>query len=102
LLAELETQHRHKYELIDALSEALDHEADVGAPVGALAEATWRHLNLEESRLLPLACETLTDEDWREAAEAFEGNRDPDLGALDAEAFRAYFARLAKLLPSAH
>ena len=106
LMHQLEEQHLAEYRLADALEKAWS-ACPAGATgadpqlvalhraVEALAAHAWQHMALEEESLLPLALQVLHRDDWREVAEAFEGNRDPGFGAWRDEDFRRYFTSVA-------
>ena len=57
----------------------------------------WRHLNLEEDELLPIARRDLTREDWAEIDAAFAANFDPFAGPN--REFAALFDRIVELAP---
>lgn len=104
----LEAQHAAEYATIGRIGEAIaDCAAQragalerLMAELDAYAEATWTHMGLEESTLLPLARQHLLAEDWKDIAQAFERNNDPRFGDLSGEAFRRLFTRITHLLPA--
>lgn len=57
------------------------------------------HISLEESKLLPLAREHLTEEDWAPIDEAFQRNDDPLFGEQVREEFRDLRSRIASYAP---
>jgi hemerythrin-like domain-containing protein len=58
------------------------------------------HMRVEETIVLPLAEQVLTEEDWIDIDAAFEANRDPLAGhAPDAE-YAPLFSRIVALLPA--
>ena len=98
LIDTLEGQHKDGYRMTNAMLQALIHYQSVGAPDFAEFDAlvkeyldfNWKHLNLEESELLPLTRRALGEDDWRELDAAFSANFDPYKGAAGeyAELFR--------------
>lgn len=64
------------------------------------AEFYRNHLELEETRILPLAQRALDDAQWRELNAAFEANRDPLTGHEPQDAYRALFSRIVRLAPA--
>ena len=106
LLLELEQQHEREHQLVatasarllEAQSGAAAAQAELGTLVDTIADAVWRHLRLEEDKLLPIAEAHLHDGDWTEMAAAFEANDDPGFGALPATEFRRLFTRIANLM----
>lgn len=114
LMETLEAQHLDEYALVARL-----HKACEACPAGARADAAglealaqaldafaahvWEHMRLEESTLIPLALQVLTEDDWDDVARVFEGNQDPGYGAWSDEEFRRHFVAIAGTidLPSA-
>jgi hemerythrin-like domain-containing protein len=62
--------------------------------------AYLHHMAIEESQVLPLAREKLTDDDWAELDPAFEANRDPLTGHAPSDEYRALFSRIVALAPA--
>jgi hemerythrin-like domain-containing protein len=58
------------------------------------------HMAIEERDVLPLARRVLTEGDWAELDSEFEQNRDPLTGHQPADAYRALFSRIVRLLPA--
>lgn len=58
------------------------------------------HMRVEETEVLPLAEEMLTDEDWRVIDRDFEANQDPLTGAKPEEAYRALFQKILSITPA--
>lgn len=106
LIDTLEQQHGDGYRMTVALLQSLIHYQSVGAPgfagfdalVGEYLEFNWKHLNLEESELLPLARTVLSDDDWRELDAEFCANFDPYKGA--AGEFAELFRKIVSLTPA--
>ncbi len=108
VIDELERQHQTEYAAIGRLHQAIE-DCAAGVPdalevlsreVNAYAEATWVHMGLEESSLLPLAQKHLQATDWAEIAQAFASNGDPRFGDLSGAAFRRLFTSITHLLPT--
>jgi hemerythrin-like domain-containing protein len=85
VIDELEAQHRECGSRLNEVRVALGHvEAGVEdelprlkASVDAFAEFYWRHMEMEERQLLPLAEKHLSQGDWDAVGESFGVNRDP-------------------------
>jgi hemerythrin-like domain-containing protein len=67
--------------------------------VDAYAHFHWGHMRKEEEKLMPLAEQHLSKEDWRLIEEAFAANHDP-LAGLQEKNFQAMFSRIAALAPA--
>ncbi len=107
VIAELQQQHRDDGALTASLQRALGN-CEAGTADGLrqfsdalerFAEATWKHMNLEESVLIPLAKQHLLGEDWIAIGEAFGENGDPRFGEAQDEEFRDLFSRIVNLAP---
>ncbi len=106
LIDTLEQQHSDGYRMTTALLQALIHYQSVGTPGFAAFDAlvqeyldfNWKHLNLEESELLPLARQALSEDDWRELDAAFCANFNPYTGA--AGEFAELFRKIVNLTPA--
>ena len=107
LLDRLETDHRKGAAMIRDLEQALmryeqEGEARFAAfekAVREYAEFQWKHMGVEETEVLPLARQYLTQEDWQEIDAAFSGNSDPLLGSKAAAEYENLFRRILKLAP---
>jgi len=107
LLDRLGAEHRTGAELIRGLEEALTRYQQGGAaeylPFAAAVEAYlefhWRHMRAEETEVIPLAQQHLTEADWLEVDEAFLGHSDPMLGANAHTEYRDLFRRIVHLAP---
>jgi len=105
LIAQLEREHARGGPMLAAIRTALERLR--GAEPNALeglataveefAEFYWWHLHREEEQLLPLACASLTDDDWHQIQAAFGSNTDPLFGAECAAEYRALYERIAEL-----
>jgi hemerythrin-like domain-containing protein len=58
------------------------------------------HMSMEETQILPLAEQLLSEQDWAELDEAFTSNRDPLTGHAPEDAYRALFTRIVNALPA--
>jgi len=89
LIGRLEQEHLEGYRMTEALQQALIHYQGVGRSGFAgfaltaqkYLDFNWRHLNLEEAELLPLARAALTEADWSAIDAEFAANVDPHSGA---------------------
>jgi nucleotide-binding universal stress UspA family protein/hemerythrin-like domain-containing protein len=108
IIDELERQHQSEYAAISRLHQAIE-DCGAGVPdalhglsreINGYAEASWAHMGMEESRLLPLAQKYLQASDWAEIVQAFAGNGDPRFGDLSGAAFRRLFTSITHLLPA--
>ena len=83
VLDELESQHREGAEALRNLRHALDQSraasnvAAFAALLEQYAEFQWRHMEIEEQQVLPLAQEKLDESDWASINAAFAANREP-------------------------
>jgi nucleotide-binding universal stress UspA family protein/hemerythrin-like domain-containing protein len=107
-LIELEAQHVREHLLVD---KAVKYVRNVNAGnlvgldtlerhIDALANTVWKHMQLEESVILPMTKLHFQETDWQEIAVAFESNKDPSFGEFQTTEFRHLFTRIASLLPS--
>ncbi|MFM2056151.1 MAG: hypothetical protein RLY71_536 [Pseudomonadota bacterium] len=112
LLEQLEADHVRELALVATLEEALFNCPDgargtlnellvLHERIDTLARHIWRHMAQEERALIPIARQALTETDWAEIAQAFEGHDDPRFGDLSDEDFRRLFAGLARLMNNA-
>lgn len=105
LISELESDHRQAPARIQALEHALMHYQAVGGEgrdefqhtVRRYVDQEWRHMATEEGRLLPLAKQYLTTDDWSEIEAAFAANGNPWAGASGE--FAQLFSRIVNLAP---
>jgi hemerythrin-like domain-containing protein len=107
VLDELEQQHRDGAEHVRALELSLGH-FEAGAPGGfdqfadavdRFGDEIWRHMDLEEKVVIPLAKQCLTAEDWVDIAQAFGENGDPRFSVGEDHEFRDLFSRIVNLAP---
>lgn len=62
--------------------------------------AYLHHMAVEETQVLPMARECLTEADWVELDAAFEANRDPLTGHPASDEYRALFSRIVAAAPA--
>jgi hemerythrin-like domain-containing protein len=108
-LDQLGREHATSRPHLDALKTVLGHmEAEIPGAVKEFSEKVatyasfhWRHMNLEESVVLPKAIETFSLEDWSEVATSFAENKDPlqDGSTQNSEWFRQFYRRIVTLVP---
>jgi len=108
LIKELQQQHDSVVATTKALRAALaDWEAD---PEGGFAAfdakardylaLQWEHMRLEETRILPVARNKLTEADWKTIDEAFSENDDPIFGDNPKQEFDLLFSRIVASAPA--
>ena len=108
LVQTLGQQHRDgEYlfvEMLKALSayefSGADEFAPFAAAVRKYAEFEREHARLEEKEILPLARESLLDEDWARIDAAFGENVDPMFGQQWDNEFSRLFEQLVNTLPA--
>lgn len=106
LIDALEAQHLEGYKMTVSLVQSLVHYQAMGdkvfpdfdATVQNYLAFTWKHLNMEEGELLPLARQELTAEDWAAIDAAFAANFDPYTGAQGE--FEDLFGRIVSMTPA--
>ncbi len=104
LLDEIEKQHAEGGRLITELERALkDYDRNYPDVLELLQEATRtyvdaqrEHIGKEEREVLPLARESLDEEDWGGISRAFARNSDPMFGENLEAGFRALFERITR------
>lgn len=107
MLDRLEAEHRQGPEdtatlqrLLDGFEQNADGFAAFAAAVNECVDSTFRHMAAEEGKVLPLAMQVLTAEDWVEINEAFAANNDPMIGMEAQREFRDLFSRILALAPA--
>lgn len=106
IIEQLEEEHRQGQPRIRTLMAALDEYRRLGAAgfpqffeaLKVYIDAEWKHMNTEETQLLPLAKAKLTAEDWAEIDAAFLANDNPWQGA--AGEYSALFTKIVNIAPS--
>ena len=107
LLNRLHDEHDSGAAKLHAVTAALARYREKSGPgfavfagqVNEFAAMQWEHMRREESELLPLTRQHLTEADWLEIHEAFAGHTDPLLGVEAAEPYKALFRRIVHLAP---
>jgi hemerythrin-like domain-containing protein len=107
LIDELEAEHVACESLIEDLKAGLTRfergEAGALAPFAAAvehyAQFQWDHMHKEEDILMPLAEKSLTPDDWRAIAWAFQENDNPLFGIKPKEQAEALYRRILSLAP---
>lgn len=103
LIRELESQHAEGKRRIDDLDRVLKTYDRTREDLDILRRAVngytafqRRHMDLEESELLPLARKGLADDDWAAVDQAFTGDADPLFSENMETGFRALFDRITR------
>jgi len=107
LIGQLKTEHLTGAEKIRVLEQALERYRCGGtAEFPAFADAVqayaafhWDHMRIEEDKLIPLAREHLTAEDWKEIDAAFTGHSDPLFGVAAEAEYSNLFRKIVNLAP---
>jgi len=102
----LQHEHREGPEHTYALLRSLKRYRIGGAPelagfrdnVKAYVDEQWSHMSTEETKVLPLASDALTPEDWEAIDAAFARNDNPWEGP--AGRYKALFTRIVTLAPA--
>lgn len=105
-IEQLETEHQQGEARVKSLKDALAAYRQTGdagfagfkVTLMAYLEQEWRHMNTEEHKIFPLACQYLTAEDWAEIDAAFLSNDNPWLGA--AGKYAALFSKIVNMAPA--
>ena len=107
VLDELQSQHVIAAKMSACLEQTFVHW-QAGAPQGlrpfsqaveAYAEFLWNHMEQEEKRVLSIAHEYLTEEDWCAIDGAFRANEDPLFGAHVRQEFTKLKMRIINRVP---
>jgi nucleotide-binding universal stress UspA family protein/hemerythrin-like domain-containing protein len=101
----LQRQHAEGATQLNELEQAVEsyERAESSSParlfaaIETFAAAQWRHMNAEETVILPAAREHLSESDWQEVAQAFGVNGDPRFDRDVEGDFRQLFAHILKL-----
>jgi hemerythrin-like domain-containing protein/nucleotide-binding universal stress UspA family protein len=108
-LEELERQHEIDHQVVARLERMVEALPMVRADgrqraireledeVARYAAFLWRHLELEESVILPAAERHLLAEDWKAIDAAFVENRDPMFRGDSDKTYRKLFSRIVNL-----
>lgn len=101
----LELQHRDSSAAFTRLEAALNAFEEGGAAgqaayadeLQSYAQQQWTHMGQEETEILPMASEYLTEADWQTIASAFESHRDLRFDLETESGFASVFRRLMDL-----
>lgn len=108
LIRELEAEHDQGESMLVMLTVALS-AWEAGRPDGAtrfsaelkrFSEFYWRHMDVEENQVLPIAQKELTEEDWRQVRDTFAAHADPLLGKRLGDEFDALFSDIVLMAPA--
>ncbi len=101
-------QHADGLDLVSGLRRGLEaYREDAGAKeafcdaAARLARHERDHIKLEERKVLPLALQALTKEDWEEIDAAFAANESPLLNDDRRAEFDKLFALILRMVPGA-
>jgi hemerythrin-like domain-containing protein len=108
VIARLESDHARGEAAIREVEHALLAFEMLGEPrrdafeqaVQRYVGAYLHHLAIEETRVLPVARERLTADDWLELDAAFAANKDPLTGHAAPDDYRALFSRIVAMAPA--
>jgi len=108
LIAELESQHERGPELAKEVNARLaTYIRDFPAGAEAFADAVHRyaefqrnHIRVEEQKILPLARDSLLEEDWEVIDEAFRRNDNPAFGKSVQTEFLQLQSRIVNYAPA--
>ena len=109
-LDELEAEHARGDDLLARLGGALgDYERRGGSAFDAFRDAAYgyidferNHVAKEEGQILPLAENSLKDEEWREIEAAFTDRHDPLFGEARRREFERLDVTIANRAPAPH
>jgi len=108
VIRELQRQHEEGIQMTTVLRQALAAwKADGQDRFDAFDAAAqdyiafqWEHIRVEETKILPVAREKLTAEDWKTIDQAFGENEDPIFGANPKAAFDELFRMIVSTAPA--
>lgn len=108
VIRELETEHDQGEAMLNMLTVALS-TWEAGHPDGAagfadalkvFSEFYWRHMDKEENRLIPIAEDVLTEQDWQQVRDRFSAHADPLQGKACGDEFDALFSEIVRMTPA--
>ena len=108
VISELEVEHVEGEAMLNMLTVALSTwEAGRADGVERFADSLkrfsefyWRHMEKEETKLLPIAEKQLTVQDWRVVKDAFSAHGDPLLGKEKGDEFNELFSEIVRTTPA--
>ena len=108
IIRELESEHDQGEAMLNMLTVALstweagrlDGAAGFALALRRFSEFYWRHMDKEESGLLPIAETELTERDWRDVHDRFAAHRDPLSGKQGTDEFDALFSDIVRMTPA--
>ncbi len=108
VLDQLDAQHARGEDAIRELEHLLLAYEQLGEPRRqAFQDALQRyvnfymeHMELEDTKMLPLAERVLSEDDWRVVETAFAENRDPLTGHKPSEDYQVLFDRIVEQAPA--
>ncbi len=108
ILTQLETDHAQGERAIRDLEHAMLAFEVLGAPrraafdhaVQAYVEFYLKHMEIEETHILPAAQRVLDAADWVAIDAAFAANRDPLTGHQPEDSYRPLFSRIVNRAPA--
>lgn len=68
--------------------------------LNSFVDSYVHHMQLEETEVLPLALQRLSEDDWREIDAAFRETRDPLTGHKPSDEYQALFEKILASLPA--
>ena len=108
VIRELEAEHDKGEAMLVALTVAL-RTWEAGRSNGLemirdalrrFSEFYWRHMEKEETKVLPVAEVQLTDQDWLAVKDAFSAHGDPLIGKEKGDEFNELFSEIVRLTPA--
>lgn len=108
VIHELEAEHDQGESMLNTLTVALS-VWEAGRPDGvtgfaqalkSFSEFYWRHMDKEENKVIPIAEQELTEQDWRVIRDVFAAHADPLLGRRLGDEFDALFSDIVRMTPA--
>lgn len=107
-IRELEAEHDQGESMLAMLTVAAS-TWEAGRPDGVTRFAAvldrfsqfyWKHMDMEENQVLPIAQQELTEGDWRQIRDMFAAHADPLLGKRLGDEFDALFSDIVQMTPA--
>lgn len=108
VIHELEAEHDQGESMLNTLTVALS-VWEAGRPDGvtgfaealkSFSEFYWRHMDKEENKVIPIAEQELTEQDWGVIRDVFAAHADPLLGRRLGDEFDALFSDIVQMAPA--